>query len=126
MHEKLLELEEKLWQGLGIPYRVVEMCTGDLGAMAVKKFDLEAWMPGRNDWGEVTSASNTTDYQARRLGIKFRRKNGEVEFAHTLNGTAIATSRAIIAILENYQTKDGTVRIPEILQPYVGVKEIKR
>lgn len=124
MHEKLLEFEEKLWQGLGIPYRVVEMCTGDLGAMAVKKFDLEAWMPGRNDWGEVTSASNTTDYQARRLGIKFRRKNGEVEFAHTLNGTALATSRALIAILENYQTKEGRVVVPEVLRDYVGKEEI--
>ena len=125
MHEKLLELEEKLWQSLGVPYRVVEMCTGDLGAMAVKKFDLEAWMPGRDDWGEVTSASNTTDYQARRLGIKFRRKNGEVEFAHTLNGTALATSRAIIAILENYQTKEGRIIIPEVLRDYVGKAEIE-
>lgn len=125
MHEKLLELEEKLWQGLGIPYRVVEMCTGDLGAMAARKFDLEAWMPGRDDWGEVTSASNTTDYQARRLGIKFRRKNSEVEFVHTLNGTALATSRAIIAILENYQTKEGRVVIPEVLRSYVGKSEIE-
>ena len=125
MHEKLLELEEKLWQELGIPYRVVEMCTGDLGAMATKKFDLESWMPGRDDWGEVTSASNTTDYQARRLGIKFRRKNGDVEFAYTLNGTAIATSRAIIAILENYQTRDGGVIIPEVLRDYVGKSEIE-
>jgi seryl-tRNA synthetase len=125
MHEKLLKLEEELWQSLGIPYRVVEMCAGDLGAMAVKKFDLEAWMPGRDDWGEVTSTSNTTDYQARRLGIKFRRKNGEVEFAHTLNGTALATSRAIIAILENYQTKEGKVIIPEVLRDYVGKAEIE-
>lgn len=129
MHEKLLELEEKLWQELGIPYRVVEMCTGDLGAMAARKFDLEAWMPGRNPptggWGEVTSTSNTTDYQARRLGIKFRRKNGEVEFTHTLNGTAIADSRAIIAILENYQTKEGRVVVPEVLRDYVGTETIE-
>ncbi len=125
VHEKLLELEEKLWQDLGIPYRVVEMSTGDLGMMAARKFDLEAWMPGRDDWGEVTSASNTTDYQARRLGIKFRRKNGEVEFVHTLNGTALATSRAIIAILENYQTKEGRVVIPEVLRDYVGKAEIE-
>lgn len=125
MHEKLLELEEKLWQSLGVPYRVVEMCTGDLGAMAAKKFDLEAWMPGRDDWGEVTSTSNTTDYQARRLGIKFRRKGGEVEFAHTLNGTAFATSRTIIAILENYQTKEGGVIIPEVLRDYVRKAEIE-
>jgi len=124
MHEELLKIEEELWQGLEIPYRVLEMCTGDLGAQAVRKFDLEAWMPGRGDWGEVTSTSNTTDYQARRLGIKFKNDLGKSEFVHTLNGTAIATSRAIVAILENYQTKDGTVKIPKALQDYVGKKEI--
>ena len=126
MHSKLLQLEEELWESMGIPFRVLEMCTGDLGAMASKKYDLEAWMPGRGDWGEVTSTSNTTDYQSRRLGIKFKRTNGKTEFAHTLNGTAIATSRAIIAILENYQTKDGTVKIPKVLRDYVGKKEIKK
>ncbi|MBI3089019.1 MAG: serine--tRNA ligase, partial [Candidatus Colwellbacteria bacterium] len=133
IHEKLLALEEGLWQGLGIPYRVIEMCAGDLGAMAAKKYDLEAWMPGRaapegrakGDWGEVTSASNTTDYQARRLNIKFREKAGKVQFAHTLNGTALATSRALIAILENYQTKEGGVIIPEVLRDYVGKSAIK-
>ena len=126
MHSKLLQLEEELWESMGIPFRVLEMCTGDLGAMASKKYDLEAWMPGRGDWGEVTSTSNTTDYQSRRLGIKFKRTNGKAEFAHTLNGTAIATSRAIIAILENYQTKDGTVKIPKVLRDYIGKKEIKK
>jgi seryl-tRNA synthetase len=124
MHEKLLGLEEKIWQGLGVPYRVVEMCAGDLGAQAARKFDLEAWMPGRGDWGEVTSTSNTADYQARRLGIKFRRKDGKTEYVHTLNGTAIPTSRGIVAVLENYQTKDGKIKIPKILQKYVGKKEI--
>ncbi len=123
MHEKILELEEKLWQSLGIPYRVLEMCTGDLGAQSARKFDLEAWMSGRGDWGEVTSASNTTDYQARRLDIRFRRQKGKWEFVHTLNGTALATSRAIVAILENYQTKEGKVKVPEVLRKYVG-KEI--
>lgn len=123
MHEELLKLEEELWQGLEIPYRAVEMCTGDLGAQAARKFDLEAWMPGRKDWGEVTSTSNTTDYQARRLGIRFRGKEG-TKFAHTLNGTAIATSRAIIAILENYQRKDGKVDVPKVLQRYMGKKII--
>lgn len=122
LHEKFLELEEKLWQSIGIPYRVLEMCIGDLGAQAARKFDLEAWMPGRGDWGEVTSTSNTTDYQARRLDIRFRSKDG-VKFAHTLNGTAIATSRAIIAILENRQTKEGKIEIPEVLQKYMG-KEV--
>ncbi len=119
MHEELLALEEELWQSLGIPYRVLEMCAGDLGAMAVRKFDLEAWMPGRGDWGEVTSTSNTTDYQARRLNIKC--KLGEKpEFVHTLNGTAIATSRGIIAILENYQREDGKIDVPKALREYLG------
>lgn len=134
IHEELLEHEEEMWRGLKIPYRVVEMCTGDLGAQAARKFDLEAWMPGRStslseprskgagqgDWGEVTSTSNTTDYQTRRLGIKYRGNDGKTEYAHTLNGTAIATSRAIIAILENYQQKDGSVKIPEVLRPHMG------
>ncbi|MBI3305302.1 serine--tRNA ligase [Candidatus Parcubacteria bacterium] len=126
LHAELLALEEALWQGLGIPYRVVEMCTGDLGAQAARKFDLEAWMPGRNDWGEVTSTSNTTDYQARRLGIKYRKASGETGYVHTLNGTAIATSRAIIAILENFQKKDGSVAMPKALQPYLGFSVIPR
>jgi len=120
MHEELLGIEETLWRGLKIPYRVVEMCAGDLGAQAARKFDLEAWMPGRADWGEVTSTSNTTDYQARNLSIRYRKKDGGNEFVHTLNGTAVATSRAIIAILENYQDKDGSVQIPEVLRPYMG------
>ena len=134
MHEEFLRIEEELWHRLGIPYRVVEMCAGDLGAQASRKFDLEAWMPGRpapqgeprpegagrGDWGEVTSASNTTDYQARNLNIRYRTKDGDMAVIHTLNGTAIATSRAIIAILENYQQLDGSVRIPEVLQPLMG------
>lgn len=130
MHEELLALEGEIWQGLKIPYRVVEMCTGDLGAQASRKFDIEAWMPGRGDWGEVTSTSNTTDYQARRLNIRFKPSAKRLalgykpEFVHTLNGTAIATSRAILAILENYQTKDGKVEVPKVLQKYVGKKSV--
>ena len=124
IHESFLDFEEKIWQGLDIPYRVLEMCTGDLGGQAARKFDLEAWMPGRGDWGEVTSTSNTTGFQARRLHIKYRNKSGKTEFVHTLNGTAIATSRAIIAILENYQQKDGSVVIPDVLQKYMGMKKI--
>lgn len=122
-HEFILEMEEKIYQELGLPYRVVEMCSGDLGAMAARKFDIEAWMPGRNEYGEVTSTSNCTDYQARNLNIKFRRK-GKNEYVHMLNGTAIATSRAPLAILENYQTKDGHVEIPKVLQKYMGKKQI--
>ncbi|MEK7513653.1 MAG: serine--tRNA ligase [Patescibacteria group bacterium] len=123
MHEHLLAMEEKIYQGLELPYRVLEMCTGDLGAMAARKFDIEAWMPSRNEYGEVTSTSNCTDYQARNLNIKFRR-NGKIEYVHMLNGTAIATSRTPLAILENYQQKDGSVLIPKALQKYMGKKKI--
>lgn len=119
-HEEFLGLEEELWQKLDIPYRVVDMCAGDLGAQAVRKFDLEAWMPGRGDWGEVTSTSNTTDYQARNLNIRCRAADGSMSAAHTVNGTAVATSRAIVAILENGQQADGSVRIPDVLQPSMG------
>lgn len=122
-HKYILEMEEKLYQQLGIPYRVVEMCTGDLGAMAARKFDVEAWMPGRNEYGEVTSTSNCTDYQARNLNIRFKGKNG-IEYVHMLNGTAIATSRTPIAILENFQNADGSVTIPEVLRSYIGKDKI--
>jgi seryl-tRNA synthetase len=130
MHAELLELECRLFDGLGIPYRVIDTASGDLGGPAYRKFDLEAWMPGRGEageWGEVTSTSNCTDYQARRLGIRFR-KPGEkgTSFAHTLNGTAVAISRAIIAILENHQQADGTVRVPEPLVPWMGKTVIGR
>jgi seryl-tRNA synthetase len=124
MHEYLLSVEEKIYQTLNLPYRVLEMCTGDLGAQAARKFDVEAWMPGRNDYGEVTSTSNCTDYQARRLNIKVKRKDGKQEYIHMLNGTAIATSRAMIAILENYQQEDGSVVIPDALKPFMGKDKI--
>lgn len=120
MHEYLLSIEEQIYKDLGLPYRVLEMCTADLGAIAAKKYDIEAWMPGREDYGEVTSASNCTDYQARNLNIKLQRKGGKNDYAHTLNGTAIALSRTIIAILENYQQDDGTIRVPQILRSYMG------
>lgn len=126
MHEHLLAMEEKIYQELGLPYRVLEMCTGDLGAMAARKFDIEVWMPSRGEYGEVTSTSNCTDYQARNLNIKFRRKEtGKNEFVHMLNGTAIATSRTILAILENYQQKDGSVVIPEVLRKWMGKEKIE-
>ncbi|MFH0864146.1 MAG: serine--tRNA ligase [Candidatus Gottesmanbacteria bacterium] len=123
-HQHILAMEEKIYQGLGLPYRVLQMCTGDLGAMAAKKYDIEAWMPCRGEYGEVTSTSNCTDYQARNLNIKFKRKNGQMEFIHMLNGTAIATSRTPLAILENYQQKDGSVLIPEVLREYIGFEKI--
>ena len=128
MHLDLLRIEESIYQRLGIPYRVIDICTGDLGGPAYRKFDLEAWMPGRGkggEWGEITSTSNCTDYQARRLGIRFRRAQGaKPELVHTLNGTAIAMSRTIIAILENYQQADGSVVVPEALRPLCGFVRI--
>jgi seryl-tRNA synthetase len=126
MHQYLLDIEERIFQGLEIPYRVVDTCTGELGGPAYRKFDVEAWMPGRGekgDWGEVTSASNCTDYQARRLAIRFK-EEGRNQFVHMLNGTAVAISRALISILENHQQGDGSVRIPEKLVPYTGFDRI--
>ena len=122
-------LECRIFDRLGIPYRVVDTATGDLGGPAYRKFDLEAWMPGRGDggeFGEVTSTSNCTDYQARRLNIRYKNKGQKgTHFLHTLNGTAIAVSRALIAILENNQQPDGTVLIPKVLQPLVGKDRIE-
>jgi seryl-tRNA synthetase len=124
MHEEMVTIEEEIFQGLGLPYRVVDICTGDLGGAAYRKYDLEAWMPGRNAYGEVTSTSNTTDYQARRLQIRYRRDGGRPQLLYTLNGTAIAVSRTLIPILENYQQEDGSVLLPEVLVPYVGKKKL--
>src|SRR4029450_4578714 len=120
LHAEMLDIEERIFQGLGLPYRVVDICTGDLGGAAYRKFDLEAWMPGRNDYGEVTSTSNTTDYQARRLQIRYRKHRGRPQLLHTLNGTALAISRALIALLEIYQQEDGSLLLPKVLVPYVG------
>jgi seryl-tRNA synthetase len=125
MHTFFKNMEVKIFKGLGIPFRVVDICTGDLGGPAYRKYDLEAWMTGRNDWGEVTSTSDTTDYQARRLNIKVEREDGKKEFLHMLNGTAVATSRALIAIIENGQQADGSVVVPEVLRKYMpGGQEI--
>jgi len=120
MHEHILAMEEKIYQELALPYRVLEMCTGDLGAMAARKFDIEAWMPTRGEYGEVTSTTNCTDYQARNLNIRLKRKDGKTESLHMLNGTAIATSRTPLAILENYQQADGSVVIPDVLRKWMG------
>ncbi|MBA4115815.1 MAG: serine--tRNA ligase [Rubrobacter sp.] len=125
LHEEMVEIEEKIFQGLGLPYRVVDICTGDLGGAAYRKYDLEAWMPGRDDFGEVTSTSNTTDYQARRLRIRYRKDGGRPQLLHTLNGTALAMSRALIALLEVYQQEDGSVKLPEALVPYVGKEKLE-
>ena len=128
MHQYFCDLECQIFDGLGIPYRVIDTATGDLGGPAYRKFDLEAWMPGRGksgEFGEVTSASNCTDYQARRLNIRYKVKDAKgTRFAHTLNGTALAISRVLIAILENYQQPDGTIIIPEALRKWVGKDRI--
>lgn len=128
VHQELLAIEEEIFQGLGLPYHVIDTCTGDLGGPAYRKYDLEAWMPGRGEkgeYGEVTSTSNCTDYQARRLEIRYKTPGQKgTRFVHTLNGTAVAVTRAILAILENYQQADGSVEIPKVLQPWVGKERI--
>jgi len=129
MHARLLAIEEEIFQGLELPYRVLDIASGDLGGQAYRKFDLEAWMPGRGDWGEITSTSNCTDYQARRLKIRYRPepvdgKKQKPRMVHMLNGTAVATSRALVAIFENYQQADGSVLVPEVLRPLCGFDRI--
>ncbi len=128
IHEELRKIEEEIFTGLGIPFRVVDTCTGDLGAPAYRKWDLEAWMPGRNggEWGEVTSTSNCTDYQSRRLNVRFKDEDGKNRYVHMLNGTAVAISRAMVAILENFQNEDGSVTIPEALVPLCGFTTIQK
>ncbi len=125
-HQEILEIEKEIFKGLDIPFRVVDHCTADLGGPAIRTFDLEAWMPGKpnkdgtmGDWAEITSTSNCTDYQSRGLNIKYKKENGEKNYLHMLNGTAVAVTRAVIAILENYQQADGSVKIPEILKKYM-------
>ncbi len=125
VHEQIVAIEEEIFQGLGIPYRVLDICTGDLGGPAYRKYDLEAWMPGRKEWGEVTSASNCTDFQARRLNARCKSPDKKgTQFVHSLNGTAVAITRALIAVLENYQQADGSIVIPEVLRPWVGQEKI--
>ena len=124
MHQEILSYEEKIWQALNIPYRVVNIAAGDLGAPAAKKYDIEYWSPVDNAYRELTSCSNCTDFQARNLNIRVRRKNGEVEILHTLNGTAVSLARSIIAIVENYQQSDGSLIVPEVLKPYLSERDI--
>jgi seryl-tRNA synthetase len=128
IHEELLKIEESIFQGLGLPYQVIDTATGDLGGPAYRKYDLEAWMPGRGkegEYGEVTSTSNCTDYQARRLNIRYKTpKQKGTRFVHTLNGTAVACTRALVAILENNQQADGSVVVPEALRGVVGKDRI--
>ena len=124
-HQNLLEIEEELMQDLQIPYQVINICTGDLGKPAARKYDIEAWMPSQQKYRETHSTSNCTDFQARGLNIKYKEKDNSLQFTHTLNGTAFAMGRIIVAILENYQQKDGSVKVPKVLQKYCGFKVIK-
>ena len=120
MHEQILALEEELWQAIGIPYHVINIAAGDLGAPAAKKYDIEYWSPVDEMYRELTSCSNCTDYQTRNLNIRVRRKDGSVEMLHSLNGTAVSLARSLVAVIEHYQNSDGTLRVPEVLQPYLG------
>ncbi|MEX2176260.1 MAG: serine--tRNA ligase [Pirellulaceae bacterium] len=143
MHDQILAIECQIFDGLGIPYRVIDTASGDLGGPAYRKFDLEAWMPGRvtaaekaaagnavagntpGEWGEVTSTSNCTDYQSRRLGTRFKKKGEKgTQFVHTLNGTAVANTRALIALIENHQQADGSIAVPEVLRAWMGKERI--
>ena len=123
-HEFLVAREEEIVRGLELPYRMVNVCTGDLGDPAAKKLDIEAWMPGQGRYREITSCSNTTDFQSRRLKIRFKDAEGANRRAHTLNGTAVAVGRTLVALLENHQQEDGSIRIPEALVPYAGFEQI--
>ena len=123
IHEKILQIEEDIWQSLNIPYHIINIAAGDLGAPAAKKYDLEYWSPVNQKYQELTSCSNCTDFQARAVNCRVRRKDGSIEFVHTLNGTAISLARAMVAVLENYATEDGKLIVPDVLKPYLNNKE---
>ena len=123
IHEKILAIEEDIWQGLGIPYHVINIAAGDLGAPAAKKYDMEYWSPVNQKYQEITSCSNCTDFQARACNVRVRRKDGSIDFVHTLNGTAIPLARALVVLIENYATEGGKLKIPEVLRPYLNNKE---
>lgn len=123
MHEKILSIEEDIWQGLDIPYHVINIAAGDLGAPAAKKYDMEYWSPVNQKYQEITSCSNCTDFQARACNVRVRRKDGTVEFVHTLNGTAIPLARALVVLMENYAVEGGKLKVPEVLRPYLNGKE---
>ncbi|MBQ6313728.1 serine--tRNA ligase [Candidatus Saccharibacteria bacterium] len=123
IHEKILAIEEEIWQGLGIPYRVINIAAGDLGAPAAKKYDIEYWSPANQKYQEITSCSNCADYQAQAVNCRVRRKDGSVEFVHTLNGTAISLARALVVLIENYADANGKMKVPEVLKPYLNNKE---
>lgn len=123
IHEKILAIEEEIWQGLNVPYHIINIAAGDLGAPAAKKYDMEYWSPVNQKYQEITSCSNCTDFQARACNVRVRRKDGTVEFVHTLNGTAIPLARALVVMIENFATPDGKLKVPEVLRSYLGGKE---
>lgn len=123
MHEKILSIEEEIWQNLGVPYHVVNIAAGDLGSPAAKKYDIEYWSPVDGKYRELTSCSNCMDFQARNLNIRVRRQDGSLEVLHTLNGTAVSLARSLVAIIENYQMDSGKLCVPEVLRPYLGGRE---
>ena len=125
MHEKIRTIEEEIWQELGIPYRVINIAAGDLGSPAAKKYDIEYWSPVDQKYRELTSCSNCTDFQARSLNIRVKREDGSLETVHTLNGTAVSLARTMVAVIENYAQKDGKLKVPEVLKPYLnGADEV--
>lgn len=124
LHEEILAIEEEIWQAIGVPYHVVNIAAGDLGAPAAKKYDIEYWSPVDEAYRELTSCSNCTDYQTRALNIRVRRADGSLETAHSLNGTAVSLARSLVVILENFQNEDGTLTIPEVLRPYMNGREV--
>lgn len=124
MHQEILAIEEEIWQKLEIPYHIINIASGDLGAPASKKYDVEYWSPVDQKYRELTSCSNCTDFQARNLNIRVRRQGGNVEVLHTLNGTAVSLARTLVAVLENYQNADGTLRVPAVVQPYIGGRSV--
>jgi len=124
MHERILAFEEEIWQLLKIPYRVVNIAAGDLGSPAAKKYDIEYWSPVDKKYRELTSCSNCTDYQTRNLNIRLKRQDGTIEMLHSLNGTAVSLARSLVAILENYQTDDNKILVPDVLRPYLSNREL--
>jgi seryl-tRNA synthetase len=124
MHDFMVSVEEEIWQELKIPYNKLNVCSWDLWNPAMKKYDLEAWMPGQQKYREVTSCSNVWEYQSRRLAIKYKDESGKSQYVHTLNWTITALGRTMIAIIENYQTAEGDVKIPEVLKPFMWGKEV--
>jgi len=124
VHAQLLAIEEEIWQAIGIPYHIINIASGDLGAPAAKKYDIEYWSPVDGMYRELTSCSNCTDFQARNLNIRVRRNDGSIDTVHTLNGTAVSLARSLVAIIENYQNEDGTLTVPEVLRPYLGGRDV--